>query len=177
MVGAWQDRDFFYAHDDEKKNVLYGVLEYDLTPDAMVSAGLSDQRTQGNRWFMGQATWDDFGFLGLDRGRTLNTRWSDMDQEITDIFAAVEHRINPDWTLKFSAMKQVYDSDTLRISPTGPVSRDTGQFQDVFARYEAVGNRSRAAGLSLEGQFDMFGRQHKLLVGADWCKSHVLQEM
>ncbi len=66
LVGAWQDRDFFYSPGDEKKHVLYGVLEYDLTPDTTVSAGVSYQRQKGNKWFLGLPTWDDFQFMDID---------------------------------------------------------------------------------------------------------------
>ncbi|MBT0778912.1 hypothetical protein KF941_05590 [Paracoccus sp. pheM1] len=63
---AWQDRDFFYSPGDEKKHVLYGVLEYDLTPDTTVSAGVSYQRQKGNKWFLGLPTWDDFQLMDID---------------------------------------------------------------------------------------------------------------
>lgn len=177
LVGAWQDREFFYSPGDEKKHVLYGVLEYDLTPSTVVSAGISYQRQKGNKWFLGLPTYDDFQLMDIDRSRALTTDWAYVDHEIKDVFATVEHQINPDWTLKFSAMRQTFDSDTMRINPTGPINRETGNFADVFSRYEETGNHSKAADLSLEGQFNLWGRQHKLLVGADWRESHAHQWM
>ncbi|WP_074966957.1 TonB-dependent siderophore receptor [Paracoccus aminovorans] len=177
VVGAWQDRDFFYAPADQKKRVLYGVLEYDLTPDTTISAGISQQRQKGNTWFLGLPTWSDFQLLDIDRGRALNTDWSYADRKITDVFAGVEHRFGADWVLKFSAMRQKFDSDTLRINPTGPIDRETGTFADVFSRYEETGNHSKAADLNLQGRFRAWGREHRLLVGADWRDSDAHQNM
>ncbi|WP_170293957.1 TonB-dependent siderophore receptor [Paracoccus limosus] len=177
LVGAWQKRDFFYAPAHQDKQVLYGVLEYDLTPDTTISAGISQQRQKGNTWFMGLPTWDDFRLLDIDRGRALNTDWAYANRKITDVFASVEHRLGADWTLKFSAMRQKFDSDTLRINPTGPISRETGTFADVFSRFEETGNHSKAADLNLESRFNLWGREHKLLVGADWRKSDAHQNM
>lgn len=68
--------------------------------------------------------------------------------------------------LKLSAMRQSFESDTMRINPTGPIDRETGNFAGVFSRYEETGNHSKAADLSLQGQFGLWGRQHKLLIGA-----------
>ncbi|REG47771.1 outer membrane receptor for ferric coprogen and ferric-rhodotorulic acid [Paracoccus versutus] len=177
LVGAWQDRDFFYSPGDEKKHVLYGVLEYDLTPDTTVSARVSYQRQKGNKWFLGLPTWDDFQLMDIDRSRALTTDWAYVDHRIKDVFATVEHRISPDWTLKLSAMRQSFESDTMRINPTGPIDRETGNFAGVFSRYEETGNHSKAADLSLQGQFGLWGRQHKLLIGADWRESNAHQWM
>ena len=49
LVGVWQDRDFFYKPSEEKKRVLYGILEYDLTPSTTISGGISYQHLSGNR--------------------------------------------------------------------------------------------------------------------------------
>lgn len=149
VVGVWQDRDYFYAPADQQKQLLYGILEYDLTPDTTVSAGISQQRQKGNSWLLGLPTWSDFSLLDINRGRALNTSWSYADRRITDIFATVEHRFGPDWTLTFSAMRQKYNSDTLRINPTGPIDRATGTFAGVFSRYEEAGNHSKAVDLNL----------------------------
>lgn len=176
-VGTWQDREFFYAPANEKKTVLYGILEYDLTPDTTVSAGISQQRESGNKWFMGLPTYSDFQLLDIDRGRALNTTWSYADRKIINVFASVEHRFNDDWTLKFAAMQQRFDSDTLRINPTGPVDRETGHFYDAFARSEKTGNHSKAVDLNLNGRFSAWGRDHKLMLGADWRESNAHQDM
>lgn len=156
--------------------MLYGVLDYDLTPDTTISAGVSQQRQSGNSWLLGLPTWNDFTLLDIDRGRALNTDWSYADRRITDVFASVEHRFGADWALKFSASRQKFDSDTLRINPTGPIDRATGGFADIFSRYE-TGNHSKAVDLNLQGGFGMWGRQHKLLVGADWRESNAHQNM
>lgn len=177
MVGVWQDRDYFYAPADQEKQLLYGILEYDLTPDTTVSAGISQQRQKGNSWLLGLPTWSDFSLLDIDRGRALNTNWSYADRRITDIFATVEHRFGPDWTLTFSAMRQKYDSDTLRINPTGPINRATGTFPDAFSRHEETGNHSKAVDLNLQGGFSAWGRQYRLLIGADWRDSDAHQNM
>ncbi len=53
LVGVWQDREYFYKPADEEKRVLYGILEYDLTPSTTLSAGVSYQRQYGTMWQRG----------------------------------------------------------------------------------------------------------------------------
>lgn len=53
MIGVWQDRDYFYSPSDEEKQLLYGILEYDLTPSTTISAAISYQHQYGTRWSTG----------------------------------------------------------------------------------------------------------------------------
>ncbi|MDK8873217.1 TonB-dependent receptor plug domain-containing protein [Paracoccus sp. SSJ] len=177
LAGAWQDRDFFYSPGDEKRKVLYGILEYDLTPSTTVSAGISYQNQRGNKWFLGLPTYDDYGLVDLGRDVALTPDWTFADHAISEVFAGVEHQFGSDWTLRFNAMRQKYDSETLQMTLDGPVDRETGRFGEgmVGSLYEKTGNHSKAVDLSLNGRFHIWGRDHKLLVGTAWRDSNAHQ--
>ncbi|MCJ1899697.1 MULTISPECIES: TonB-dependent receptor [Paracoccus] len=175
LVGAWQDRDFFHSPSDEKKRVLYGILEYDLTPSTVVSAGISYQRSEGANWMGGLPTYTDGTQLGLPRDVALTVDWAERERTIHEVFATVEHQFNPDWTLKFSAQRQKFDLNYLNLYVGGPVDPATGVFGQPSASAEDDGNRSTGADVSISGRFSAWGREHKLIAGADWRKSHGLQ--
>lgn len=175
LVGAWQDREFFYSPSDEKKHVLYGILEYDLAPDTVVHAGVSYQKRQGVTWTGGIPGYLDGTLPDLDRGIALTTDWARSDHTVKEVFAGIEHRFSPDWTLRASAMAQDYAADMLWLVMAGPLSPDGDRFNQISSSYQESGNRSKAVDVSLDGRFDMWGRQHKLLVGADWRQSRARQ--
>lgn len=172
LVGAWQDRDYFYKPSEEETRVLYGILEYDLTPNTVISGGLSYQRTKGNRWQSGLPTYTDGTHLGLPRDVALTVDWADRDETIRETFVTLEHQFSSDWSLKASAMRQRYDYDYLRLNTNGPIDRATGSFGSPSMFAEGDGNHSKAVDLSLTGRFNAWGREYKLTAGTDWRRSY-----
>lgn len=172
LVGVWQDRDYFYKPADEEKQVLYGILEYDLTPSTTISAGISYQRQDGTMWQRGLPTYTDGSQLGLPRDVALTVDWAKREQTIRELFASVEHRFDSDWTLKLSAARQRFDFDYLNLSLGGPIDPVTGSFGTPSAFSEDDGNHSDGVDLSLSGRFDAWGREYKLTMGADWRRSY-----
>ncbi|UFS67917.1 TonB-dependent siderophore receptor (plasmid) [Paracoccus denitrificans] len=172
LVGVWQDREYFYKPADEEKRVLYGILEYDLTPSTTLSAGVSYQRQYGTMWQRGLPTYADGSQLGLPRDVALTVDWAKREQTIRELFASVEHRFDSDWTLKFSAARQRFDFDYLNLSLGGPIDPLTGSFGAPDAFSEDDGNHSDGVDLSLSGRFDAWGREYKLTMGADWRRSY-----
>ena len=47
VVAVHDDRDSFVDHVKERKEVLYGVLQYDFTPSITATVGVDHQRTKG----------------------------------------------------------------------------------------------------------------------------------
>lgn len=171
MIGVWQDRDFFYKPSDQKKQVLYGILEYDLTPDTTIGAGVSYQHQNGTNWQTGLPTFSDGAQLGLPRDVALTQDWAKRVSTIREVFLTAEHRFNDDWSLKFSAMKQKYDFDYLNLNVGGPVDPATGIFGLPYVSAEDDGNHSKGADLSVSGRFRAWGVDYKLTAGTDWRMS------
>lgn len=171
LIGAWQDRDYFYKPANEEKKVLYGILEYDLTPSTTISGGFSYQKQYGTRWSNGLPTYPDGTQLGLPRDIALNTDWSTRDTTTREVFVTAEHHFNADWSAKFSAMRQRYDFDYLKLNVGGPVDPVTGVFGSPSASSEDDGNHSEGVDFNINGRFNAWGREVKMIAGADWRRS------
>lgn len=172
LVAAQQDREFFYSPSDEKKTVLYGVLEMDLSPTTLLRAGVSHEKRHGTVWTYGLPTYADGGYLGLPRSRALTPAWAEREQTTQEVFTTVEQRLNPDWTARLSLSRQTYDVDALHFVAAGAVDRASRQFAFADASFLAVGNEADAVDLGVSGQFDLWGRKHQIVAGMDWRKSH-----
>jgi len=175
LVVAHQDRAFFYSPSDEKKTVLYGVLETDISPSTLLTAGISHQKQQGNIWASGLPTYAGGGDIGFDRNRSLTTHWANREQTTQEVFAAVEQRLSPDWGARLSLSRQEYDVDELAYVAAGPVNRATRQFALASASFEKTGNHADTVDLGVSGQLDLWGRKHQLVAGMDWRKSQAIQ--
>ncbi len=171
VVGVWQDREYFYAPADEEKQVLYGILEYDLTPDTTISGGVTYQHQYGTHWQAGLPTFLDGSQLGLPRDLALNPDWARRDTTIRETFFTAEHRFNDDWSVKLNAMQQKYDFDYLKLNVGGPVDPETGLFGAPSVSSEDDGNHSKGVDLSVTGRFRAWGVDYKLTAGADWRMS------
>ncbi|OZY85594.1 TonB-dependent siderophore receptor [Cellvibrio mixtus] len=172
VVGVWQDREFFYRPADEQKQVIYGILEFDLTDSTTISGGASDQKVEGVTWMKGLPTFDDSSQLGLPRKVALNLDWATRDTTVKETFLTIDHEFNDNWSAKLSGMKQRYDFDYIQLSLQGPVDKATGLFGELGAFSEDDGNHSEGVDLSITGRFQAWGYLHKLVAGIDSRSSH-----
>ncbi|MGC3987620.1 MAG: TonB-dependent siderophore receptor [Pseudorhodoferax sp.] len=175
LVAAHQDRDFFYKPSDQKKSVLYGVLETDLGPATLLTAGLGYQRQQGVHWTYGLPTYTDGGDIGLPRSRALTTDWARKEQTNKELFVTLEHAVNADWTAKLNLMRQEFDEESLGFTVAGGVNRSTRAFAFANGSYQTSGNHADTVDASMAGGFDLWGRRHQLVAGADWRRSEAIQ--
>lgn len=174
LVAAHQDRDFFYSPSDEKKTVLYGVLETDLGPSTLLRAGISHQKVDGAFWPNGLPTYIGGGDIGIDRGRALTADWSRRKQTVREVFATFEHAFSPDWSVRLNLARQKFDSNTLGLVVGGPIDPATRAYDFMRVRATTNGNHADTADLGVTGRFDLWGRQHQLVAGLDWRDSKAI---
>lgn len=171
VVGVFQDRDFFYSPGDERKTVLYGVLEADLGPDTVVSAGASYLTQKGATWHFGLPRYEDGGDLALPRSKALTAEWAVRDQETIEYFGSFEQAFGEDWKLTVKASHQDYESANTMFPVQALLSRDDPRLTVGRGSKIMAGNNATTVDVNLTGDFDLFGQRHQIIVGADWQKS------
>lgn len=178
-VASKRDRHFYYDGGDEKSNLFYGVLEADLTPDTLLTFGVSHQEvdargaqrslpaylsgTPGDYKFaLAKPSRDNF--YGADWNR--DYFWSDS------VFAELEQQLAGGWKAKLSLrhaqnnfdLTQAYARNGFGIDPAdnqvsiSALRFDYREQQDEVDAY-------------VDGPFSLFGREHKLLLGANYSRS------
>lgn len=168
FVGVHQQRSAYADHYQNSKDIAYAIVEADLTPDTLLTFGLDQQNTRSRG-----ATWTGFPMFNSDGSRTNFSRsfnpatdWSRRDFINQTLFAAVTRQLQNDWALKISYDRKQREHDTLLGSASGgnpdPVSGD-GMFlyMGKFKGDEVQDNLD----INLGGPFNLFGREHQLLVG------------
>lgn len=176
-VLAHEDKGFFFDVAHSKRSLAYGVLEADLTRDTTVTVGATyikrDSSFQG--YGLPRArTGED---LGLPRTTYLSGADDRANKDIKTVFGQVAHRFNDDWRLDValnheSSMQERYDHyfNGAPDLATGFGTRGGANLQDESWRNSSID-------ASLKGRFGFLGRQHDLVIGADWSKLQQQSDM
>ncbi len=168
FVGARQDRQSYQDHYQLNKDVWYGILEADLSPDTLLTVGIDQQTTtpRGTSWTGNPVYFADGGRTNFSRSFNPGADWSRRDFQSRTYFASLEQALANDWSLKLSLNQMQSDHDTRLASASGG-NPDRASGEGMFfywGRWE--GHRvQNSADLSLSGPFSLLGREHDLVVG------------
>ncbi|MEF9899613.1 MAG: TonB-dependent siderophore receptor [Pseudomonas sp.] len=166
FVGAKQDKNGYQDHYQQKKEVYYGILEADITPDTLLTVGIDQQTTtpRGTSWTGNPVYYTDGGRTDFPRSLNTGADWSRRDFDNRTYFASLEQALANDWSLKFSVNQLQSDHDTRLASAFGSPDRAGNGMGIIWGRWE--GHRvQNSADVNVSGPFSLFGRQHDLVVG------------
>ncbi len=169
-VVALQDRQYFYDLGQRDDQILYGALDYDITPDTTLGLGVAYERLDATPCWHGLPRYSNGNDLKLSRSTCLGASWNNWESERTTVFADVSHRLNDDWTAKFAGVWTHNDQDMkYALSETsggvrpGATTAPSGVYSGVFD-YDQTDYGFDAY---LDGKFDAFGLRHELIIGAN----------
>ncbi len=169
FVTAYEDGQSFMDNLSEKKQVMYGIVEADLSEDTLLSVGLSRQtnRPEGSSWGPSTALVDSTG-NGFSMPRSFNpaTKWSQWDNTNDNLFVTLEQRLANDWSIKASASRTESDAPiTLGSAASGNPNPVDGSGMGVWLGRYRYKTDQNAYDLYASGPFELLGREHELVVG------------
>lgn len=93
---------------------------------------------------------------------------------MTELYGELTHRLENDWTIKVNLQNRQRDLDTKYAYMSSTVNSDnTASFWQQLQRIESNGV---AADLNISGPFELFGRTHELVLGANYQYSNTLNK-
>ncbi|MBK5003230.1 TonB-dependent siderophore receptor [Pseudomonas sp. S31] len=167
LVAGHEDRDYFYDTAESRKNVLYGILEYDLSDDTTVAAGASVEDLHSTPSFGGLPRNKDGSAVNVGRSTFTGADWNKWNNKQTTYFADITHDFNPDWRLKASGSYVRETNDILYSFGRGAVDPATGDGMQSRAYLYDFENINKGADVNLTGKWRAFGREHEVVVGAN----------
>lgn len=167
-VAAYQDRHSFMDRYQRKTSVYYGILEFDLADDTLLTIGADYQDTDptASSWSGTFPLFDSAGNRN-DVSRSFNNGadWSSWEQYTRTVFANIEHTFANDWVAKLQLDHKINGYHAPLGSIQGSYPNADGSAGIYPAKY--VGKTtSDSAELYASGPFQLFGREHELVVGA-----------
>jgi outer membrane receptor for ferric coprogen and ferric-rhodotorulic acid len=172
-VAVYEDRDSYQAVYNKKTAVLYGIVDWDVSPATRLSFGADHQanRPRGNTWgsfplFLSDGTLEDW-----PRSVTTAADWSFWNRITDTAFGELRHTFDNGWMLHATAnWRRYHESDQL-FYVYGFPDPQTGEGLDPYA-YKTRGRIiDRAIDLYASGPFEAFGRTHELVVGASGSRT------
>lgn len=168
FVGAAQTTEATIDLYEEDRNVLYGVLDFDVTDRTVLSLGAQRQETNptGVTWG-GLPTWNsDLEVIDWPWGSTTAADWTEYPTTMTEIFGSVEHVFDNGWTSRVALNYLQNEFDAKLLFLYGQPDPDTGLGMGASpARYK--GDRDQLSGTAtLNGQFFLRDREQEFVVGA-----------
>jgi outer membrane receptor for ferric coprogen and ferric-rhodotorulic acid len=174
-VAAYQDKRSFMDRYSRKSPVYYGIMEFDLSPDTMLTVGGDYQDTLPTA-----SSWSgSFPLINANGDRNSVKRsfnnaanWSSWEQYTRTAFAMLEHDLGNGWVTKLQLDHKINGYHALMGSIQGDEPRADGTAHITSGKYtgETV---SDSADLYASGPFSLGGREHELVVGgsigiSDW---------
>ncbi|MET3496589.1 TonB-dependent siderophore receptor [Variovorax boronicumulans] len=177
IIGVTEARDSFIDLYKGRKNVLYGVVDADLTPNTTLSVGLDHQanRPTASTWGGLPLTFSDGGPTDWAPSRSIGTPWTRWDATNTTAFANLAHRFDNGWKLKANLSHRQSEQDAKLLYLFGNLDRFTGTGLGSLPGYFEHEFRQNSIDLQATGPFDLGGRTHELVVGMSNSQSRYVE--
>jgi outer-membrane receptor for ferric coprogen and ferric-rhodotorulic acid len=167
-VGRYEQGDNFIDLYKNRKLVLYGVIDADVTDDTLLRVGFSHQqgRPDSPAWGALPSFYSDGSFAVWPRSKTASSDWTRWDTNNQNFFTTLSHDFGDGWsvTANYNRIRTTQRTEILYIY--GLLDRDTGLglFSNPYSAYgESIQNSYDA---QIKGKVSLFGRDHDVVLGA-----------
>lgn len=166
-VGRYEEGDSFTDFYSNKKLVLYGTLEADVTDDTLLRLGFSHQHNEPRGAFWGSLPtfYTDGTVAEWDRSKSTAQPWTTWTTENQNFFATLSHDFGGGWSLtgNYNRLRNSQFTEILYLF--GAVDRTTGLGLGSNP-YSAFGvSIQDSYDAQLKGKLTLFGRDHDVVLG------------
>lgn len=176
-VGAYYDADSYLDRYKLKRWTGYGIVEADLGPQTVVSAGYGhqDHKSNGAQWGSLPLYYTDGTRIDLPRSANTGPDWASWRVTDRQIFGDITHQLGGKWVAKISAIRRAISEDDKLFYVYGNPDRTTGD--GVFSYPGAFRGQTRNLTLDayVGGPVTLFGREHQVMAGVTHSAQSYLQ--
>jgi len=177
LVAADQDTDSYLDRYNLRKQVISGIIDADLTSSTLLTAGVTYQKnkTHGGMWGALPLYNTDGTATDYDRSTSTSADWSHWNIADTRSFVELSQELGSEWRLKaaLNYRRVIEGSNLFYVYGTPDAQTGLGLFSYPSA-YNST-EKQYVADLYATGPFNLAGRRHELVIGANWAKDDVHQ--
>ncbi|MCA1326084.1 TonB-dependent siderophore receptor [Herbaspirillum sp. alder98] len=177
LVAAHQEGNSYLDRYQPTKDLIYGVVQADLSSSTVATLGYSYQKvhSKGAMWGAlpltnADGTWAQYGV-----GASTSADWAYYDTKEQRTFAELNQKLGEGWQWKTSLNYDVIDSDSSLFYVAGAYDAATGTGLMGFPSTTTSSNKRTFVDSNVGGKFSLFGREHDLNVGLSWSRSKQTQ--
>ena len=172
-VAAYQDKNSFMDRYSRKSVVYYGIMEFDLSPDTLLTVGgdYQDSLPKASTWSGSFPLINSKGDRNnVSRSFNNGADWSTWEQYTRTVFAMLEHNFDNGWVGKLQVDHKINGYYARMGSIQGATPNPDGTSAIVAGKYTGD-TVSDSADLYVSGPFNLLGREHELVVGGSMATS------
>ena len=170
VAAGFEDRESYFDFYQEKKKIALAAIEADLTETTLVRVGYDylEVTPRGTTWGTAPLYYRDGTPTDLPRSYNMAARWSSWDRNTANLYGVVEQKLPADWTLRAAVNRRDSESTALLYYGYGgyPDPVDGGGLT-VADYYNVFEEDETGFDVYLTGPFQLFGRKHELVLGAN----------
>ncbi len=176
-VGSYLDGDSYLDRYGLRRWTGYGIVEADIGPDTVVSAGYGYQnhKSRAAMWGAIPLYYTDGTRIDLARSSNPAPEWSRFDVTDRQIFGDITHRFG-NWTAKLTVQRRAIDEDDRLFYVYGNPDRATGigmaSYPGAFQSFA----RNLTIDATISGTVSLFGRTHDVMFGANRSAQRYTQD-
>lgn len=170
VVVKHEDEKSFMDKFEKVNNLIYGVVDADITDSTFLSVGASYQKIDkdGVRWGGLPAFYSDGSKTNFDRSKTATDDWTRWNTDVLSIFADLKQYIYNDISLNLSYSYDDIEQDTALLYFAGSVNKDDGSgisYMDWEAEQE---DKIHNADVNLDIPFEVGGLSQEIIIGGSY---------
>lgn len=167
VVGEHAASDSWVDNLSNKRQTLFATFEADLTPNTVLSAGISHQENdpKGSMWGGLPVWYSDGTRTDWSRSKTTSADWVRWNSIYENYFAALEHQFDNGWKMKASYNLGDRKADSYLLYVYNAPDRTTGLGMSTWPGSYLVHTKQEDIGLQANGPFTLLGRTHELALG------------
>ena len=175
VVSATRDYFFDHAHQDRKN--VFGVVEYDLTPTAMLTAGGSYLWNDELPVADGLPLLSDMRDSHLPRTTALTFDWAYYNTRATRLYLQYRQQFADDWVLKVNTSVERTTQDFGWGEFGDRISTSTQSLGSPVAAFSTRPYRFTVGAVeaTLTGNLDWFGVRETIAIGGDFTRVRASQ--
>jgi len=168
LVGVLNTSDSHIDREEQKRSLLYGIVEADLTPSTLATVGFmfQEQDQTANARGALPAFYSDGTRAIWERSDTAAANWAYSKRHGEMVFVTLDHRFNEDWLARISWNRTVtkYD-EVLGYALGGYPDKATGAGVNLWAGRWKGAPTQNTLDVYTMGSFSLFGRKHDVIAG------------
>lgn len=173
LVGAYEDRKYFYDVANSDKALFYGIIEADITDNTLLTIGGNYMRQDGTYMRYSVPRYSNGDDLGMPRSTFLGTADDQWLRENNNQFIRIDQTIGNDWSLSVEASRNESDNtrkDFLWRGAINPITYSGLNSSWGGAKYH-YNQIQETLDTVLKGSFHLLGGQHNIKLGANYSNS------
>lgn len=186
IVAGYQNNDSWLDRYNNEKMFFSGIVDADLGDTTSLSAGYEYQRIDINSpTWGGLPRWNTDGSKNsYDRSHSTAPDWAYNDKDINKVFVTLKQRFADTWQATMNATHSEVKFDSKMMYIDAYVNKADGTLVGPYGSYgpgyDYVGGTGWNSGkrkvdavdLFADGGYDLFGRQHNLMLGGSYSKQN-----